>query len=76
MGSKKAKIVGVRLDDVGQYWLERLAHKLSLSEAEVMRQSLQCYAEKNELITDRAFIIDRIRHDGHLSESGEYNPGK
>jgi len=75
MGSNK-KLVGVRLDDVGQFWLERLADKLYLSEAEVMRQALQCYAKENGLIMDRAFIIDRIRQDGHLSESGEYNPGK
>lgn len=76
MGTKKAKVVGVRLDDVGQYWLENLAHKLYLSEAEVMRQALQCYAEKYDLRTERQSIIKFIRENGRLSESGEYTPGK
>lgn len=72
MGNKKAKVVGVRLDDVGQYWLEHLAVGLGLSEAEVMRQALQAYATENKLPTDRKFIMDRVRSSGQLSDEDDY----
>ena len=72
MGNKKAKVVGVRLDDVGQYWLEHLAFSLGLSEAEVMRQALQTFAAENNLPTDRKLIMDRVRSSGQLSDEDDY----
>ena len=72
MGNKKAKVVGVRLDDVGHYWLEHLAVSLGLSEAEVMRQALQTFAAENKLTTDRKFIMDLVRNSGQLSDEEDY----
>jgi len=72
MGTKKAKVVGVRLDDVGQFWLEHLASSLGLSEAEVMRQALQTFAAENKLTTDRKLIMDLVRNSGQLSDEEDY----
>jgi len=80
MGNRKAKVVGVRLDDVGQFWLEHLAVSLGLSEAEVMRQALQTFAIENKLSTDRKLIMGIVRNSGQLSDEDDYpekrNPKK
>jgi len=72
MGTRKAKVVGVRLDDVGQFWLEHLTVSLGLSEAEVIRQALQTFAAENKLTTDRKFIMDIVRRSGQLSDEEDY----
>lgn len=76
MGTKRSKAVGVRLDDVQQWLLEHLAVKLAFTEAEVMRKALEYYAEKNDLRTDRAWILERVRGGGQLSDYDDYHPGK
>jgi len=71
----KTKVVGVRLDPVGEYWLDNLTDMLGLSEADVLRASLELYAKQNGLETSRSKIINsrveiKVHFDGDLSGFG------
>jgi hypothetical protein len=73
----RKKIVGIRLDDVERWYVERLATTLDLPEATIIREALKYYAtEGRGLPSDRKDVLNHILISGFPSDQEDYHPGR